>query len=112
MCHRPHGGASPEGAAPEVVLSIVDGSELAQYVDQEGSAANVVYVVARAAFSRPPANFTAQDVAITNGELDLQHTYIPCCPSSPSVLCCAVLALGHSLGCGMGSHTLCSRDVK
>ncbi len=50
------------------MLSILDGSELAQYVTQEGSNANVVYFVARAAFSRPPTNFTAQDVTVVNGE--------------------------------------------
>ena len=54
-----------------MVLSILDGSELAQYVNQEGSNANVVYFVARAAFSRPPTNFTAQDVAVVNGERSL-----------------------------------------
>ena len=68
VCHRPKGGASPDSAAPEVVLSILDGSELAQYVNEEGSNANVVYFVGRAAFSRPPLNFTAQDITVVNGE--------------------------------------------
>ena len=63
-----------------MVLSILDGSELAQYVDQEGSDANVVYFVARAAFSRPPTNFTAQDVTVMNGEPCLQQAYIPAAP--------------------------------
>ena len=73
VCHRPQGGASSGGAAPEVVLSILDGSELAQYMDQDGNDANVVYFVARAAFSRPLVNFTAQDVTVGNGELCLQQ---------------------------------------
>ncbi len=77
VCHRPGGGGSHENAAPEVVLSILDGSELAQYVTQEGSNANVVYFVARAAFSRPPTNFTAQDVTVANGERCLMQCWTP-----------------------------------
>lgn len=65
----PRGAVPPDGAAPGMDLSLLDGSELAQFEDKEGSNAAVVYFVARTAFSSPPVKFTAQDVHADNGEL-------------------------------------------
>ena len=71
----PQGAVLPDGAAPPgMELSLLDGSELAQFEDKEGSKAAVVYFVARAAFSSPPVNFTAQDVHVDNGKLPYPRT--------------------------------------
>ena len=64
----PTSAAPPEHAAPAVLLSVLESSQLAQYADEEGTAAHVVYFVARAAFSRPPLNFTAEDLKVANGK--------------------------------------------
>ena len=73
----PQGAVPSDSAAPEVELSLLDGSELAQFEDKEGSNAAVVYFVARAAFSTPPVDFTAQDVHVDNGELPCPRTCHP-----------------------------------
>lgn len=70
----PQGAVPPDGAAPGMELSLLDGSELAQFEDKEGSNEAVVYFVARAAFSSPPVNFTAQDVHVDNGKLPWPKT--------------------------------------
>ena len=69
------GAVPPDGAAPGMELSLLDGSELAQFEDKEGSKSAVVYFVARAAFSLPPVNFTGQDVHVDNGKLPYPSTY-------------------------------------
>ena len=68
MCATSTSAALPGHAAPAVTLSVLEGSQLAQYADEAGTAAYVVYFVARAAFSRPPLNFTAGDLTVANGE--------------------------------------------
>ena len=64
----PTSAAHPEQAPPAVTLSVLESSQLAQYADEDGTAAYVVYFVAQAAFSRPPLNFTAGDLTVANGE--------------------------------------------
>ena len=68
MCAASTSAALPGHPAPAVTLSVLESSQLAQYADEEGAAAYVVYFVARAAFSRPPLNFTAGDLTVANGE--------------------------------------------
>ncbi len=68
MCAASSRAALPGHAAPAVTLSVLESSQLAQYADEEGTAAYVVYFVAQAAFSRPPLNFTAEDLTVANGK--------------------------------------------
>jgi hypothetical protein len=69
VCSLTQGTPASGNIAPEVELSLLDGSELAQFEDKEGSDVAVVYFVARAIFSRPPVNFTAEDVHVDDGRL-------------------------------------------
>ena len=64
----PPSAVLPGHAAPAVTLSVLESSQLAQYADEEGAAAYVVYFVAQAAFARPPLNFTAEDLRVANGK--------------------------------------------
>ena len=64
----PTSAAHPERAPPAAMLSVLESSQLAQYADEEGTAAYVVYFVAQAAFSRPPLHFTAEDLTVANGK--------------------------------------------
>lgn len=41
VSHKPKHGASPDSAVPEVVIRILNGSELARYVDKEKSNAHM-----------------------------------------------------------------------
>lgn len=69
----PHNSASQESMAPIMALSILGGSELAQFADEDGSNADVAYFVARASFATPPLNFTAHDIVVENGEAPTQE---------------------------------------
>jgi hypothetical protein len=61
------------GQPLHTAISVSEGAELAHFGDAAGVGTDLVYFVVNVSFSRAPANFTADQIAVANGG---QHHYI------------------------------------